>query len=665
MNGKSRWLLYAIANILIVSMIFLGAGCSESTSPDDDGGGGDTTPPELSSVTPTDVTHIEVTFSEAVEELSAEHQHNYDVHRYGVIIQAEPDAAMGRLDWGDTLHVESAVLQSGGESVILSVNPMMINGGTYHLIADNIEDLNGNAMTGPDTLNFVGTGEDDTTPPEIIDRTPLPGATGVGIGQAVTVTFSEPMEYGSVASAFSWKAPGDVDVSYDMHAMEPHIYTFSPEYALDNSTTYTVAFAASTAQDYAGNYLAATSWSYTTTDVIDTTPPTVVSTTPADGATNVSVNTDLQIEFSETIDPNSLGEGSIMMTPDPGEGIVTWIDGGTTLSFEPNDPLLDNTVYTLIIAEGAVRDLAGNPLSGNYQVVFTTGSSLPTGGYSGTVAGDPNSTAASNPEGALSIAFMVNMMVWEDEGGPPIGGFDEVASNGSYSIENLEDGTYWPAAMMDTDGNGEINPDYGDAIGMYGVDFGSLMGEPEPDSLIIAGGGTHTDIDFGLYDPIAIWGRVEYGGTLYTGDLDTYNYYVGLFDTTTYDPENLNPEYGTEGDNIVYHDEFRVHEFNDGLVDGTYYIGAYLDVNYNDDFDPATDPAGFYAVGEDLIPVTVENGEDSGDDIVVIIYDPEAFASSYPRIESWTKVNVADGKINPKLRALMDNLRRALEERRR
>ena len=666
MSGKNRWLFLAIANMLIASMMFIGTGCESTTPEEDGGGGGDTTPPELSSVTPTDVLHIEVAFSEDVDELTAQHQNNYAIHRYGAIILSESDLPKSGLDWGDTLYVQSSLLQADGERVVLTVDPMMITGGTYHLIADNIEDLNGNTMTGPDTLDFVGVSTPDETPPEIINRTPYPGETGVGIGQAVTVTFSEPMDWSSVASAFSWKAPGDVDVSFDMNDIEPHIFSFSPEYTLDNNTTYTVAFAASTAQDYAGNYLGAVSWSYTTTNVTDTTPPTVLSTTPADGATGVSVNAVLVIEFSEAIDPNSMAEDGIFMTPNPGDGIVTWTDGGSTLNFNPTDPLLDDTAYSLIIVEGTVRDLAGNPLSGNYSVNFTTGASLPTGGYSGTIAGDPHSTAAANPEGAMSIAFMVNMMAHSgDEGPPPIGGVDDVASDGTYSIENLPDDTYWPGCMMDTDGNGEINPDYGDAIGMYGIDFTSLEGEPEPDSVIIAGGATFTDIDFGIYDPIAIWGNVEYGGSLYTADLYSYNFFVGLFDTTAFDPESLNPEYGTDGQSIVYDNEFIVHEFDDGLVEGTYYIGAYLDVNYNYNYDPETDPAGFYEIGGEMAHVTVENGEDSGDGIVVVIEDPSALASSNLRMVSWTKVNADGSRMSPRLRTVIENLRRALEERQR
>ncbi len=662
MPKRNRWLFSPIVNLIVLSMIFLAAGCSESTSPEGDGDGGDTTPPELSSITPIDVYHLEITFSEEVDEWTAEYRDNYAIHRYGWTALAESEQLKSGLDFGDTLYVELSVLQAGGQSVLLTVNPPMLVGGMYHFIADNIEDMADNAMSGPDTLNFIGVSTPDETPPEIVDRSPYPGETGVGIGQSVTVTFSEPLQWSSVIDAFSWQAPGDVDVSFDMYEMEPNIFVFVPEYPLENGTTYTVAFAAGTAQDYAGNYLGAASWSYTTTSVVDMTPPTVVSTTPSDGTTDVPVDIVLQIEFSEPIDPNSMEDGGIMMTPEPGDGTVTWTDGGSTLNFEPFDQLLDDTPYTLIIVEGAVRDLAGNPLSGNYSMSFTTGSSLPTGGYSGTIAGDPHSTAASSPEGAMSIAFLVNMMGYEEEGPPPIAGVDNVAANGTYSIEHLGDGTYWPGVMMDTDGNGEINPDYGDAIGIYGIDFATLEGEPEPDSVEVTGGATIEDIDFGIYDPIAIWGRVEYGGSLYTADLETYDYYVGLFDTTGFDPEILEPDYGTNPSNIVWDDEFRFHEFNDGLVEGSYYIGAYLDVNYNGDYDPATDPAGFYEFDSDLIPVTVENGEDSGDGIVVILQDPEPTTPRAVSAVSWTKASAAGSRMSPRLRAILDALKRSLEE---
>jgi hypothetical protein len=400
---------------------------------------------------------------------------------------------------------------------------------------------------------------------------------------------------------------------------------------------------------------------FTTTTVVDLVPPTVVSTTPADGATNVSTDIVLRITFSEAIDPSSLGDG-ILMTPEPGEGILEWTDGGRTFNFDPDDPLLDDTAYSLIITEGAVRDYAGNGLAELYSLKFTTASSFPTGGFAGTISGDPGSTAAADPEGTLAIAFITNIFAGGgDNGPPPIGGFTTVGSGGAYEIGQLPDGWYWPVGWMDTNGDGDLNPEYGDAIGIYGVDFTTLEGEPEPDSVEVSGGAMVTDVDFALYDPIAIYGRVTYVGTAYSEDLEIYDYVVGLFDTSTYDPENLNPEYGTDPQRVVWDPYFSVSSFQENpLVDGTYYIGAFMDVNDNGSYDPETDPAGFYEIGGEIAWVTVENGEDSGDGIVVELDDPEVTLRRTSGM-TWIKPAVAKSRLDPALREAIEKIKRALE----
>jgi hypothetical protein len=642
----------AVPAALMVSMALLGAGCSDSTSP---GGDGDTTPPGLSAVTPTDQSHIEVTFDEQVDETSAEHQTNYLITLHGLESSESARPKLGAAP-GDTLQVSSSVLLSSGSEVMLSVDPPMQAAATYRLIARNIQDLHGNTMTEADTMDFVGVGTQDDTPPEIVDRSPAPGETGVGIGQSVMVTFSEPMAYGSIQAAFTWTGPGDTDVPYDSNEMESHIFIFTPRSSLEHSTTYTVGFAANTATDMSSNYLAAATWSFTTTGATDVVAPTVVSTTPADGATNVPLDITFQIEFSEPIDPYSLAGDNIVVTPPLGDGTVSWTDGGTTMNFVPDVSLLDDTAYSLNIAAGAVSDYAGNLLSGNYTAAFTTASSLPAGSYSGTLSGDPSSTGAADPEGALSIAFMINMFGDGSEGQPPIGGADVVGPGGSYEIEHLPDDTYWPAAMMDSDGNGVLSPDYGDAIGIYGLDLATMTGEP--DSVVIEGGSTVSGIDFALYDPVAIWGDVYYAGTAYASDLASYMYYPGLFDVSTFDPENPVPDYTGHSRNIVEDPEFKFSELGDGLTEGTYYIGAYLDVNFNAEYDAAIDPAGYYETDEQLIGVTVENGEDSGDGIVVVIYDPSIRAQQLMGKAAWTASNPSRNRLDPKLRRLLENIRR-------
>src|SRR4029078_4664833 len=81
--------------------------------------------------------------------------------------------------------------------------------------------------------------------------------------------------------------------------------TLQPSAALQPSTTYTATllWGASGIKDSAVNALASDyTWSFTTV-VLDTTPPTVSTVTPADSAVNVSQGTSVSDNLRETIFP--------------------------------------------------------------------------------------------------------------------------------------------------------------------------------------------------------------------------------------------------------------------------------------------------------------------------------------------------------------------------
>jgi hypothetical protein len=646
---------YSVPALLVLTAVLI-AGCSSSDSGPTEPGPGDTTPPAVSSVTAPDRSHFQVLFSEAVDRATAENTANYEILRQGVA----PKLAESP---GDTLGIQLAALLSDGKTVRLSINSDMTGGENYDVRVSNVKDTSGNAMTGTSSTSVAGTDTPDTTPPVITNQDPAPGATGVGVGQAVNVTFSEPMEDGSVESAFSLTGPsGDVPVNADR--LDGSVYSFRPADLLTAGATYTAAFASNTARDRNSNFLAPSSWSFTTSGTPDTNPPTLVSTTPADEATNVDLNIVLRLEFSEAIDPVSGDSDGILITPDLGDGTVVWVDGGRTLMFDPDSALMDNTTYSLVIIEGAVRDLAGNPLSGNYSATFTTSSTLPTGAISGTISGDSRSAAASSPEGTLVVGFMENLLTWDgDQGAPPIGGVGVAAGNGDYSILHLTDAIYWPAAFLDADGDGEITPEKGDAIGAYGVDFHTLMGDPIASEVLISGGIPATGIDFTMYDLMGIWGEVSYGGSAHSGNLEQFQFYAGLFDTTGFDPENVgNPVLGTNSQSIVYEREYIFSEFNDGLQAGTYYVGAYLDVNPGDGegYNPAVDPIGFYMMGNDLGPVTVVNGSDEAG-IEIVLADPPVAPPRGHATGSWAVVQPTADMMSMKLRRAVEAVNRATE----
>jgi uncharacterized delta-60 repeat protein len=113
----------------------------------------------------------------------------------------------------------------------------------------------------------------------------------------------------------------------------------------------------------------------------DDTAPTVESVTPANGATNVSRDTNITATFSEAMDPATLNNSTVTLvakgSTTPVDATVTVSDDGKTVTLDPSSKLAKKTKYKATIKGGdsGAKDLAGNPLANNYTWSFTTGRS--------------------------------------------------------------------------------------------------------------------------------------------------------------------------------------------------------------------------------------------------------------------------------------------------
>ena len=77
--------------------------------------------------------------------------------------------------------------------------------------------------------------------------------------------------------------------------------------------------------------------------VADSTPPTVISVSPTDEATNVPVTSAISVTFSETMNTVSV-EDAFSITPEV-EGTFSWVDN--TMTFTPNTNSVSYTHLTL------------------------------------------------------------------------------------------------------------------------------------------------------------------------------------------------------------------------------------------------------------------------------------------------------------------------------
>src|SRR5580698_6509772 len=99
--------------------------------------------------------------------------------------------------------------------------------------------------------------------------------------------------------------------------------------------------------------------------------PMVISTSPADTVTGVSLNATIEASFNEVMDSSTINTGTFILKRGDTviAGVVTY--AGTTATFSPSANFAPNTTYTGTITTGA-KDPEHDPLISNYVWTFTT-----------------------------------------------------------------------------------------------------------------------------------------------------------------------------------------------------------------------------------------------------------------------------------------------------
>ncbi len=136
--------------------------------------------------------------------------------------------------------------------------------------------------------------------------------------------------------------------------------------------------------------------------------PTVVVTSPVNGATGVLLNATVSAGFSSVMAPATLNANTFVVTGPGGTavaGAVTY--SGSTATFTPAGPFAADSVYTGTITTGAT-DPGGNPLAANFVWSFTTGaptviSTVPAAGAITVPANSVVSATFSEPMNPLTL----------------------------------------------------------------------------------------------------------------------------------------------------------------------------------------------------------------------------------------------------------------------
>ncbi|MEG4173000.1 Ig-like domain-containing protein, partial [Microcoleus sp. S13_D1] len=374
----------------------------------------DTTAPTAATFTPADnatsvavAADLVVTLSEAVQKGTG-----------NIVIKKVSDNSVV-----ETIDVTTANVTVTGSTVTINPTANLVDGTDYYveIASGAIKDLAGNnyaGTTGAATWNFTTAAAVDTTAPTAATFTPADNATNIAVAADLVVTLSEAVQKGTgnivIKKVSDNSVVETIDVTSANVTVTGSTVTVNPLADLAQSTDYYVEIAAGAIKDLAGNNYAGTTgaatWNFTTAVAADTTAPTATFT-PADNATNIAVAADLVVTLSEAVQK---GTGNIVIKKVSDNSVVETIDvttanvtvSGSTVTVNPTADLVAGTDYYVEIANGAIKDLAGNNYAG------TTGATA--WNFTTAVAADttpPTASTFTPADNATSVAVAADLVV--------------------------------------------------------------------------------------------------------------------------------------------------------------------------------------------------------------------------------------------------------------
>lgn len=264
----------------------------------------DLTPPQIIDTNPM-ANDVNVAVSSAISATFSEPVDPATLTAATFSIQAGLEAIAGSINVNDT------------EVTFTPTQPLAYDTNYTAIITTGIQDLAGNSLGNDYTWQFTTGAAPDTTPPVVSTTDPQDLATGIAVDAAVSVTFSEAMNAGTLTTATFTLSDGWNYVAGTVSASGTSA-TFKPNEPLQYDTLYT-ATVSTGATDLSGNGLASdVQWSFSTMDSQSISGQVIFNAQGLDGAT-VSLSGDPS--SSQVTDINgyysfdSLAPGTYNLTP--------------------------------------------------------------------------------------------------------------------------------------------------------------------------------------------------------------------------------------------------------------------------------------------------------------------------------------------------------------
>jgi len=285
---------------------------------------------------------------------------------------------------GGTVVPSTVSLLTGGTVIQITPNATLAANTSYNYqLTSGVQNANGLAFTGQSFSFTTGAGP-DTVAPTIAFLSPHNGLANVGDNASVSLVFSKPINQLSVSGS-------TIQLTDGVTTAVPDSINFSntnqnvqlvPHAPLPDATLMTLTISGVT--DVAGNAVATQTTHFTTGTGPDVVTPTVVAESPFSGESNVPLNTIIQVQVNDPIDPGTVTSSSFVVfdstTSQTVAGSYSVSADGLTITFLPNAPLAANHTISVDTGNHGMKNLVGNLLAtgGLSAFVFSTGTAANT-----------------------------------------------------------------------------------------------------------------------------------------------------------------------------------------------------------------------------------------------------------------------------------------------
>ena len=304
--------------------------------------------------------------------------------------------------------IAGAVTYSGVTATFTPSANLQLNTIYTGNISMGAKDPAGNSLATAYSWTFTTVGV-----PTVTSTIPVSHATGVPLNQAISATFSEPMNPASINAAtfLVTGPPGATAVLGTVtYVAASNTAIFTPTINLSPTDTYTAEITTGAMSagglPLAANYV----WTFATGTTTNSSTPTIIFTNPGSGATGVPLNQKVTATFSTAMNAATIN-GTTFTLAGPGgtavAGTVTYAAGSNSALFAPAVNLTASTAYTATITSGA-KDLAGNALGAGVVPnpwTFTTGTTTNTTSPTITVTNPANIATGVELNATVNATF--------------------------------------------------------------------------------------------------------------------------------------------------------------------------------------------------------------------------------------------------------------------